>query len=179
MPAIKTSLEIALERAAAMAAQAEDNSEEEAREAGLVAARKVLNGQIGPERLAGEIGALSKDEQGPALSAAAEKVLEALMAGNDFAALAVDNLAEAFGAREEAGRLRAAAHLGAQAQALVQQEVAERVLAELAEDGIGGEAIVPNPLAHPEFEQMLQEATAEASREMRAAGAAFIKAVSA
>jgi hypothetical protein len=171
MAEIKSALEIAMERAAALGA-GEDDSRREAEERGRALARRVLEGELEPKVLAG----LSA---GPpaARQAAARVLLEALGAGRAEAleglrALAPDEkTAAAWSDLTEAVEARQAA------LAQLREQLAGELAGELAAAGIGGEAARPNPEAHPEYTARLAAALAGSDEELQAAGDKFLAAL--
>ena len=154
MAHIKSSLEIALERAAAMVGdKSEDDTleREEGKKQGAALARKVLLGDVAPSQMIAEMEGLGSAGQEEARKAATEIFLEAIP---EQAAPALGGLG-ALGGRTPAF---AAIHQAMEAlqQAVIQldQEAMEHLSRELAEAGISGSAVHPNPAAFGDWEDM-------------------------
>ncbi|MCB2228031.1 MAG: hypothetical protein KQH53_15230 [Desulfarculaceae bacterium] len=161
MAEIKSALEIALERAAALGA-GEDDSRREAEEQGRALARRLLEG----EAPAAELTAL---EPGPARQGAARALLEAL---SDDRAEALDGLRVLAGEAGEGAWQAVARALDQRAEAreALHAELAAEMSGELAGLRIGGPALRPNPLAHPDHAARASQALSGPQAALRAAG---------
>lgn len=169
MAEIKSALEIALERAAALGA-GEDDSRREAQEKGRALARRVLEGEAGPEDLTGL-------EPAPARQAAAEALLAALAGGQLSALEGLRTLAGATPAADAWQGLASALEARAVARSKLHSELAQEMAGDLAAMGIGGPAVRPNPEAHPDYAARSEEAMAEADKGLQAAGERYREAL--
>jgi hypothetical protein len=168
MAEIKSSLEIAMERAARFGGGGKDDLDrEEGRKRGRAAARRLLAGEETPQGLAARVEGQEGAARAAALSEAAATLLEALPGAAGRTALA--GLRELAAGRPELARLEEAA-AGAEA---AERELHRRLAAEQAEAlaaaGIAGPAARPNPEAHPEYQTRREQELAGALQELRAA----------
>jgi hypothetical protein len=162
MAEIKSSLEIALERAAALGGGGhEEIAREEGTKRGQVAARKLLLGELEPPALADELSSLAGEGKAAARQAALGLLLEAVpqmppralaglraVADNDEENQGIKSLALAINDIHEADEALAV-------------ELAKDMIGDLAQAGISGSAVVPNPAAHPDFDERRQAALAD------------------
>ncbi len=170
MAEVKSALEIALERAAALGA-GEDDSHREAAERGRALARRLLEGEDGPGDLAGL-------EAGPARTAAAEALVEAMSGGKGLAALEGLKALAGEGAGQRAwDALASAADARQAALTQVMRQLAAEQAASLAAVGIGGPAAQPNPEAHPDCAKRVAAALAKPGEALEAAGEELLKAL--
>lgn len=165
MAEIKSALEIALERAAALGS-GEDDSKREAQEKGQALARQSLGGDLAPTDMAEQLAGLPTASTG----AAARALLEALEQGREGALPGLEAICPPGPAREACQGLTQAQARREQTRLEVEAELAKEMAGELAAKGIGGNAIRPNPLAHPEYEARRGAAMAGAEAELKAAG---------
>jgi hypothetical protein len=164
MAEIKSSLEIALERAARFGGGGkEDLAREEGKKRGLAAARRLLAGEETPQGLAARVEGQEGAARPAALAGAAGALVEALPGPEGPRAL--EGLRALAAGRPELARLEEAA-AGAQA---AERDLHRRLAAEqaraLAQAGIKGPAVRPNPEAHPEYDARRQAAAGEADRQ--------------
>ena len=161
MAEIKSALEIALERAAALGA-GQDDSQRQAQEQGQAQARRVLQGEAEPASLA-------ELPPGHARRAAAQSMLDALAEGRLEALEGLQALAgaEAVGAWQKVAR---AVEVRTQAQAVLDGELADEMRQELAGLGVGGGALRPNPRAHQDYQARAAQALAKPNAALQAAG---------
>ena len=156
MAEIKSSLEIAMERAAAIGGGGhEEIDREEGDKRGKVAARKLLTGELDTSALSDEIRSLSGEGLSAARSAAAQILLEAVPQAPDRALAGLGALVDQGAGQGDAGELvrRLAGVVMAiqEADAALAGEVARDMTRELAQAGISGSAVTANPAAHPDY----------------------------
>ncbi|MCF8033255.1 MAG: hypothetical protein K9K66_09045 [Desulfarculaceae bacterium] len=169
MAEIKSALEIALERAAALGA-GEDDSRREAREKGRALARRLLEGEAEPDDLAGL-------QAGAARLGAAGALLEALGGRQPAALEGLKALAVGTPAVAVCEEVAAALEERAAAQDALHQQLAQEMAADLAALGAGGPAMRPNPAAHPEYAARAEDALAGAEKGLQAAGERYQEAL--
>ena len=177
MADIKSSIEIAMERAAALGGGGRGEQErEEGRRLGKALGRRAVAGELSAPELAEKLGALDQAQRGPATAAAALQLLEAVEEGRrlgmaGLAALSAGTLAE--------GPVLELARVLGQEERLA-GELSRQLAAELAEqlaaEGISGPAVRANPAAHPQMAQRHQQAMAELGPQRQAALEAVAKA---
>lgn len=161
MAEIKSSLEIAMERAAALGGGGkEEIVREEGTKRGQVAARKLLLGELELSALADEISALTGDGRAAARQAAAGLLLDAVPQAPPRALAGLRALADQEEQSQGIKRLALAVNDIHEADAALAEEVAEKMIQELARDGIRGSAVMPNPTAHPDYQERRREALA-------------------
>ncbi|MCB2192555.1 MAG: hypothetical protein KQI62_13375 [Deltaproteobacteria bacterium] len=172
MAEVKSALEIALERAAALGA-GEDDSKRQAQKKGQALARQCLEGDLSAKDMAGQLAGLGPEST----ASAAEALLEALEQERPGAMAALEAICSGGppGVAYEA-LTQAQARLEAARQRL-DSELAQVMLTDLAAKGIGGSAVHPNPAAHPEYEARCAAALAEAQAELKAAGEKLLEAL--
>ena len=105
MAEIKSSLDIAMERAAAMGAAADDQAREDGRKAGKSLARRFLSGEIDTDRLAAELGGLNSGWIAFARTAAVERMWPDLEQGMAHAVAGLVALAGGTEAQAQAAGL--------------------------------------------------------------------------
>lgn len=176
MGEIKSSIEIALERAAAMGeGDGEELARSEGAKRGEVMARRLLNGDMDLEEFAAGLAEI----QGPGLAAARLAAGEMLLAGmpdNPQASLlGVKALADSAGAPQAADDVLAAAEAVRSASLDLEARLAEDLALQLREAGISGSAVRPNPQAHPNYEELAQSDLAEVSGRLADAGRALLE----
>lgn len=162
MAEIKSSIQIAMERAAALGAGGghDEQAREEGKRQGRALGRRAAGGELAPEDLARRLQALPAEQRSAARQAAATALMEdmgeewqARLAG--LAALAAGGAAQ--GAVVELARVLAME--GRLAEDL-HQELAQELKAALAAQGIGGSAVRPNPASHPQLKERYEQAVA-------------------
>ena len=162
MAEIKSTLEIALERAAALGGR--DTAEEDRREAaqkGMVGARKVLSGDVAPKDIRSELSGLDDEYRTVAVREAARLLLEPLPGQRDLALESLSALVAAEGEqRERLLHLEKTLDKLHRATLDLSRELAAELKEQLAARGFGGPALKANPETHPEFEQRAQAALA-------------------
>lgn len=168
MAEIKSSLEIALERAAAIGGGKEDLRREEGEGAGRSVGRKILNRDLAPAELAAALAALDEAARGYARREAARVLVEGLEQTPEPALAGLAALAGAEHPALAELRQRVAALEGGLRE--LEAELAAELGAELARAGIGGPAARPNPKAHPAYAERAAAATAGARQAVEAAG---------
>lgn len=152
MAEIKSSLEIAMERAAAIGGGGrEEIDREEGDKRGQAAARKLLLGELDTSALSDEMNALSGEGLSAARKAAAQILLEAVPQIPDRALAGLGVLAGREEKAELVQRLAKAVMDIQKADEVIFQEVAEDMTRELTEAGISGSAVTANPAAHPDY----------------------------
>jgi hypothetical protein len=176
MAEIKSSIQIAMERAAALGdgGGQDEQDREEGKRQGRALGRRAAKGELTPEDLAISLGQLPPEQQDSARQAAALALLEDLDEGwqGRVAGLA---------ALSAAGRPQAQAAVVELARVLAQEErlavdlhqvLAEELKAGLAAEGISGSAVHPNPAAHPQLKERYDQAVADLEPRRQAALAA-------
>lgn len=171
MAEIKSSLEIALARAAALGGGgSEEIAREEGAKRGQVAARKLLIGQLEPTAMAAEMGSLSGEGKAAARRAAGRVLLEGLSQTPSRALAGLAALTERdSGAPQAIKRLSKALEAMAEAENQLADNLAAEMKDDLARAGISGSAVRPNPLAHPGFAQRREAALADGEKLYQAA----------
>ncbi|MEW5913067.1 MAG: hypothetical protein AB1814_10970 [Thermodesulfobacteriota bacterium] len=173
MAEIKSALEIALERAAALGRGDDHEARREGRARGTALARRFLDQDLAAEGLASGLAELEIGQQGAGREGAWEVLLAALDEGRPQALEGLKVLAQGQAAaaawqeleRAEQGRLAALTSL--------EDELAAELQAELAAAGIAGSAARANPQAHPQYEQRRQAALAQAQQKVAQAAKAL------
>lgn len=178
MAEIKSSLEIALERAAALGnADKDDERREEGRRQGKAWARRAALGELAPSELRGFIDQLNGAAAQGAFAAAAGTLLEEITAGNRAALaslimLTADHPAQA-AAKDLAQVLKAEEGVAIE----VSRQLATELAATLAAEGVSGSAVHPNPASHPQLQERFQQAAAGLQGQRSAALRALEKAL--
>jgi hypothetical protein len=170
MAEIKSSLEIALERAAAMGGGGrEEIDREEGMKRGQLTARKILLGELEPRALADETASLSGEGLSAARKAAAQILLEAVPQAPVPAIAGLEVLVDkGDGADALQSLIEAVAGIHKADNALA-KELTLEMTAELSQMGIGGSAVTPNPMAHPAYQDRRKAALAEGFKRYNAA----------
>lgn len=154
MAEIKSSLEIAMERAAALGGGGkEEIAREEGAGRGKVAARKLLIGELEPPALADEINSLAGEGKTAARQTAAGLLLEAVAQMPPRALAGLRALAENEEEHRGIRALALAVNDIHEAEAALAEELAEDMIQDLAKAGISGSAVMPNYTAHPDYEE--------------------------
>ena len=172
MAEVKSALEIALERAAALGA-GEDDSRRQAQEKGQALARRCLEGDSTPAAAARELAGLPLE----AVTAAAQALLEALQEGRVAALPGLEALCPSGPAQTAYAALAQTQAQREKARQEVESALAQEMSQELAAQGIGGSAVRPNPAAHPDYAARCTAALAGAEAELKAAGGQLLKAL--
>lgn len=172
MAEIKSALEIALERAAALGS-GEDDSKRQAREKGQALARQCLEGDLTAQDLAAALAGLGLEST----ASAAQALLEALGQDRAGALPALEALGAAGPAREAYEALVKVQARREEARRELDRELARDILGELAARGIGGSAVRPNPAAHPDYQARCDAALAGADQELKKAGEELLRAL--
>lgn len=154
MAEIKSSIEIAMERAAAMEGKADDEAKEEGIKHGKAAARRLLDNDVDGQGMAELIQARPDAQRPHALKAAVESLLEALLAGNDQA---LDGLEVLPLATDKVEAIIEAARGRFDAAGELYTTLAGEMSQQLTEMGISGSAVSPNPIANPELQQRMRQ----------------------
>ena len=165
MAEVKSALEIAMERAAALGA-GEDDSKRQAQEKGQALARQCLEGDLAPVDMAVQLAGMAPDST----ASAARALLEALGENREGALPALDAMCSQGAAKEAFQALTRAQAKRHEARQAVESELAGEMAQDLAAKGIGGSAVRPNPAAHPEYEARCAAALADAEEELKTAG---------
>ncbi|MFH1033958.1 MAG: hypothetical protein V1806_05570 [Pseudomonadota bacterium] len=161
MAEIKSSIQIAMERASALGGgDSNEEAREEGKRQGRALGRRAASGELAPASLAASLAQLPQDQQGSARQAAASALMEDLEEGWQGRLTALAALAAAGPA--EAAVVELARVLAQEERVTVDlhQELAQELLAALAAEGIGGSAVHPNPAAHPQLKQRYEQAVA-------------------
>lgn len=165
MAEIKSSIQIAMERAAALGAGGghDEQAHEEGKRQGRALGRRAASGELAPEDLAGRLKALPPDQQPAARQAAAAALMEdmgeewqARLAG--LAALAA--LGAGSAAQEAVVELARVLAMEGRLADDLHQELAQELMTALAAQGISGSAVHPNPASHPQLKQRYEQAVA-------------------
>lgn len=172
MAEIKSALEIALERAAALGA-GEDDSKRQAQGKGQALARQCLDGGMAPNDMAAQLAGLPSDST----TSAALALLEALAEGREDALPGLAALCPQGAAKEAYALLVQAQAKRQEARQAVENELAGEMAQDLAEAGIGGSAVRPNPAAHADYDARCQAALAGAEAELKAGGDDLLRAL--
>lgn len=171
MGEIKSSIEIAMERAAAMEGSDEEELlQAEAEKKGKILARRLLGGDLTLEGLGRELAELEERALPFARRSAARVLLEGMADNPQASLLGIRDLAQAAGAQAEALAVLSAAEAIHSAAAGLEEELAREMARDLAREGISGSALAPNPQAHPQYDQRMESALAQASQELARAG---------
>lgn len=179
MATIKSSLEIALERAAAIAGDAKpDLALQEAQAQAKALARKFLSADLEPDGLAQGLAAMAPEQREAARREAAGILCDALAQAKPQALPGLEALAQGRGRELEEALQRARAALEDLDSG--QDGLMALLMAELSKDlaakGFSGQALIPNPLAHPELEKRREQVLAGSMAELKAAGEALLAA---
>jgi anti-sigma factor ChrR (cupin superfamily) len=165
MAEIKSSLEIAMERAAALGGGGkEEIAREEGAKRGQVAARKLLIGELESPALTDEISALAGEGRAAARQAAAGVLLEAVPQIPPRALAGLRALAEKEEEEQGIRQLALAVNDIHEADLALAEELAGDMIQDLAQAGISGSAVTPNPTAHPQFNERRKEALSDGFR---------------
>ncbi len=178
MAEIKSTLEIAMERAAAMGGgDRQELDREEAVRRGQVAGRRVLNGDLKPAELLGELADLDPAARRAARAAAVRVLLDGVPEQKNLALPALKALCEGTPAEEELGGLVEAVAAMDQAITSLAAALAAEQAERLEQAGISGSAVKPNPLAHPDYQARSQQAVAEPAARLAQAKQALARAL--
>ena len=171
MAEIKSSIQIALERAAALGAGGgqDEQEREEGKRQGRVLGRRAATGELTPVDLGSRVDALPEAQRASAREGAAGAILEDL--GEDWQARLACLAALAGGAGAEAAVLELARVLAQESRLAedLHQVLAQELAQQLAAEGIGGSAVHANPAAHPQVKERYEEAVAELAPRRQAA----------
>ncbi len=151
MAEIKSSIEIALERAAAMGSASDDRARQEGRKKGKAMARRFMSGDIDTLRLGDELSRLDAAEASHARAAALETMATELERGEAAAAAGLQELAAGTEAAAAADALQELARDQQEEEAALVGQLSLEMAEQLSAAGISGTAVVPNPGAHPEL----------------------------
>ena len=167
MAEVKSSLEIALERAAALAGEGKaDTAKQEAADQGKVWARKVLNGDLPAHGLSPKIASLSKAAQAHARRAAADHLLDKLPRAWFLAGPALEVLAAPCGAEALVASLGQVIGSMEQAVNLAESLMSGEMAKVCQEQGISGSALAPNPRACEHYEKRIKQALEAPQKEL-------------
>ena len=166
MAKIKSTIEIAMERAAALGGGA-DQAQEEGLKRGRALARQTLDAAIEPAELIAGLEAISGDQRAHARRAAAEALLAAWEEGRTQAAPALAALAAGGEAESAAEALVELAAKSAQAEDLFREELAALMEQRFAALGISGSAVHANPDAGTELAALIADFQAQAAAEQQ------------
>ena len=160
MAQIKSTLEIALERAAALGGGgAEEEDRRQAAKRGQAAARKVLSGDVAPGEINAELAGLAEEYRPVARQEAAGVLLEPLPRYRDLALEGLSALLPGEGEqRERLLRLENSLDELHRATLDLSRELGDELKQQLAAKGFSGTALRANPETHPHFEQRAQAA---------------------
>ena len=172
MAEVKSTLEIALERAAALGGRdTEEEQRKEAAQKGQVAARKVLSGDVAPENIKGELTDLDGDYRAEAAREAARLLMEPLPRQRDLVLKSLSALLPEDGEPRERllylEKLLDGLH---QATLDLSRDLGDELKEALAAKGFNGPALRVNPETHPGFEQRAQETLAPLLVKLEQAG---------
>lgn len=178
MAEIKSSIEIALERAAAFgAADKDEEKREEGRRQGKAWARRQAMGELAPSELRGLIDQLAGAEAEGARAEAGAVLVGEIKAGNRAAMAGLMALTSGTPAQPAAMELARLLKAEEEVAMNVSRTLAGEMLAELAAEGISGSAVHPNPAAHPQLQARYAEAAAGLDAQRQAALRGLAKAL--
>ena len=164
MAEIKSSLDIAMERAAAMAERDDSDAELiEAQQTGGLLARKLLGGGLPAHALDGELNKLAGRVRAAARKEAGKRLLEKLPDNWFLAGPALEVLAAQAGQGELMAELGRAVGALEEARSKAEKSLAHELTLNCEKLGICGSAVSPNPKTHPEYESRTQTALREAA----------------
>jgi hypothetical protein len=167
MAEIKSSLEIALERAAAMGGEAGGGAAiAEAASQGKVLARKVLNGSLPAHSLMQDINKMGGPAQPHARLAAADQLLDKLPQAWFLAGPALEMLAAKVDAQDLVSQLGRVIGELEQAVRLTENALSSELAKLCSGEGISGSALVPNPRACDHYEERIKQAMAGPQKEL-------------
>ncbi|MBI5522226.1 MAG: hypothetical protein HY910_06315 [Desulfarculus sp.] len=162
MAEIKSSIQIAMERAAALGAGGghDEQAREEGKRQGRALGRRAAGGELDPQALAGRLAALPEDQRPSARQAAAAALVEDM--GDDWQARLAALAALAAGTAAERTVVELARVLAMEERLAddLHQELAQELTAALAAQGIGGSAVRANPASHPQLKERYEQAVA-------------------
>ncbi len=173
MAEIKSALEIAMERAAALGEDQGQEARRQGRAQGKALARRYLEADLDRQGLAEALAAVESGQEEHARQGLCRVLLGALEEGRPRALAGLQLLAaegEAAGAWQ---KLAQAEEDRLQSLAGAEAELAAEMSGDLAQAGIAGSAVRPNPKAHPEYAPRVQGALAEAEEQVALAAAAL------
>lgn len=170
MAEIKSSIQIALERAAALgAADKGEEQREEGRRQGRAWARRQGLGELAPSELRGLIDQLAGAEAEGARVAAGETLVAEINAGNRAAMAGLLALTAGTPAQPAAMELARLLKAEEEVAVAVSRQLAAEMTAELLAEGISGSAVHPNPAAHPQLQARFDQAAAGLNAQRQAA----------
>lgn len=161
MAEIKSSIQIAMERAAALGqADSGEQDREDGKRQGRALGRRAASGELAPENLASSLAGLPQEQRDSARQAAALALLEDMEEGWQGRLTALAALAA--GGPAEAAVVELARVLAQEERLTVDlhAELAGELLAGLAAEGISGSAVHPNPAVHPQLKERYDQAVA-------------------
>jgi len=159
-----------MERAAALGA-GEDDSKRQAQEKGQALARQCLEGDLSAADMAAQLAGMAPDS----IASAARALLEALGEDRQGALPALEAMCSQGATREAYEALALAQAQREKARRELDSELAQGMVADLAAKGISGNAVRPNPLAHPDYDSRCGAALAGAEAELKAASAQVLR----
>ncbi len=169
MAEIKSSLEIALKRAADIAGRDDSDAELiEAGQTGQLLARKILGGALPAHDLGRELNKLSQRARPAARKTAAKGLLEKLPDSWFLVGPALEVLADDAGQGGLIGQLGHAVGALEEARSKAEKSLAHELTMQCEKLGICGSAVSPNPKAHPDYEPRTQTALREAALKLDA-----------
>jgi len=178
MAEIKSSLEIALERAAALGSADKDQERrEEGRRQGKAWARRATLGELAPSELRGMVDQLGGAEAEGAFAAAGQTLLEEITAGNRAALASLIMLTNGHPAQQAVKDLAQVLKAEEGVAIEVSRQLAAELAATLAAEGLSGSAVHPNPASHPQLQERFQQAAAGLQGQRSAALRALEKAL--
>ncbi len=161
MAEIKSSIQIAMERAAALggASQAE-LAAEEGKRLGRPLGRRAAAGELEPQGLLEALDKLPPDKRPGAKAAAAEALLGEIEQGRLQGLPALIALSQGSPAEQAGQQLMAILSMEGSAEDKLNQELAQEMAAQIKALGLGGAAVRPNPAAHPNLKARMEQSLA-------------------
>lgn len=180
MAEIKSSLEIALERAKALGGvDRKEAAAQEGKHKGAILARRLLAEDIEPQEMAESLSEISAEGRGPARLAAAEILLDKLAEDQKQALAGLQEIARGTPVAKAADDLiRSAQAIQDKVRAL-KGELALELAQVLMAAGISGSAVKANPQTHPQYQKRLDEALSALISDLEKAKAAYKEALGA
>ncbi|MFH1060941.1 MAG: hypothetical protein V1797_19940 [Pseudomonadota bacterium] len=178
MAEIKSSIELALERAATFgAADKDEEQREEGRRQGKAWARRQALGELAPSELRGLVDQMAGAEAEGARAEAGAVLLGEIRAGNRAAMAGLMALTAGTPAQPAAMELARLLKAEEEVAMNVSRTLAGEMLAELAAEGISGSAVHANPAAHPQLQARYEQAAAGLNAQRQAAMRALAQAL--
>ena len=178
MAEIKSSLEIALERAKALGGvDRKEAAAQEGKNKGAILARRLLAGDLEPQELAEKLSEIPDEGRGPGRMAAAEILLDKLAEDEEQALAGLRIMAQGTPAAKAADDLINSALAIQDKVEDFREELALELARMLMAVGISGSAVRANPQTHPQYQQRLDKALSALTPGLEKAKAAYKEAL--